>query len=123
MPLWGRLSLWMFSSHIPQDELRKLFALINSRLVSGGLLVFRVPNMASPLALVNYFGDLSHTTPLNEVSVQQLAFGSGLKITRVHPEPFAYPTSAAALIGILIWPLCRRIIGLTLAAFGTPRAC
>ena len=88
--------------HIPQAELRKLLSLIDSRLVPGGFLIFRVPNMASPLALVNYFGDLSHTTALNEVSARQIAFETGLKVESIHPEPFAYPTSAATLIGIIL---------------------
>ena len=104
--------------HIPASELMALLALIHTRLLPGGTVIFRVPNMASPLAMVNYFGDLSHTTALSEISIRQLVFGSGLKVSAVHPEPFSYPRSLAALAGILLWPFYKVAMICTLAAFG-----
>lgn len=104
--------------HIPVSDLKTLLHLIHTRLVPGGIVVFRVPNMASPLAMVNYFGDLSHTTPLSEISIRQLTFGSGLVVHAVHPEPFGYPRSLGALIGVLLWPLYKWMIFCILAAFG-----
>lgn len=104
--------------HISAPELNALLPLVASRLVAGGVMLFRVPNMASPLALINHFGDLSHVTALNEVSVQQLAFGSGLEVQGVYSEPFQYPYSPAIVAGMLLWPLYRFAARLVLAAFG-----
>ena len=104
--------------HIPYDELVNLLAIIKTRLTSKGFVIFRVPNMASPFALINYFGDVSHTTPFTELSIQQLAFNSGLRLVSVHPEPFAYPTRMSSIIRTLIWPIFKSIYVLLLAAFG-----
>jgi hypothetical protein len=104
--------------HIPKVDLQALLALIHDRLVAGGLLVFRVPNMASPLALTNYYGDLTHAIALNEVSIRQLLFDTGFASHQVLAEPFAYPRSISTVVGILLWPLFRLVQGLTLAAFG-----
>ena len=104
--------------HIPCVQLQALLALIHDRLVPGGLLIFRVPNMASPLALTNYFGDLTHAIALNEVSIRQLLFGVGFAHHAVLAEPFAYPRSIGAVIGVLLWPFFRLLYGTLLAAFG-----
>lgn len=104
--------------HIPAADLKALLSLIHTRLLPGGTVVFRVPNMASPLAMVNYFGDLSHTTALSEISIGQLAFGSGLTVSGVHAEPFSYPRSLATLTGILLWPFYKVAMTCILAAFG-----
>jgi SAM-dependent methyltransferase len=114
----GTIVAWDVFEHIPQAELHKLFSLMSSRLAQGGVLIFRVPNMASPLALVNYFGDLSHTTALNEISVRQISFETGLAVESMRPEPFAYPKSVSTLMGILLWPFFRIFYGVALAAFG-----
>jgi SAM-dependent methyltransferase len=104
--------------HISRDELKNLLTLIADRLAQNGLLVFRVPNMASALALTNYFGDLSHVTPLNASSIRQLAYGTGLRIASINPEPFSRPTSVFSLIGILLWPLTYLLQRSMNAAFG-----
>jgi hypothetical protein len=46
--------------------------LICDRLVPGGRIIFRVPNMASPLGMYNFYGDISHVTGLNKISIKQL---------------------------------------------------
>lgn len=104
--------------HIPQVNLKALLSLIHDRLVPGGILVFRVPNMASPLALTNYFGDLTHAVGLNEISIRQLLFGMGFSHPKVLAEPFAFPRSIRTIIGIALWPLFNVFWGTLLAAFG-----
>lgn len=104
--------------HIPHEDLKNIFATIKSRLTSKGVVVFRVPNLASPFALINYFGDMSHTTPFTESSIYQLAFNSGLNIEAVHPEPFAYPRTLSTMVGILIWPIFIIVYKCLLATFG-----
>jgi SAM-dependent methyltransferase len=104
--------------HIPAGDLRQLLGLLNEKMVPGGLLIFRVPNLACGLGLLNYHGDLSHVTALNEVSLRQLAFGSPFSSFAVHPEPLAYPRSIAGLAGLLVWPLYRLCTQAVMAAFG-----
>jgi SAM-dependent methyltransferase len=104
--------------HIPVADLRGLLALVADRLVPGGLLMFRVPNLAGGLGLFNYFGDVSHTTALNEVSLKQLAFGTSFTRVDIQPEPLAYPRTAMGLIGLLAWLPYRFFNAAVLAAFG-----
>jgi SAM-dependent methyltransferase len=104
--------------HIPADNLAGLLRIAANRLAPDGRIVFRVPNMASPTAMFNYYGDLSHTTPLSEISVRQLVLGTGLRIEALYPEPFAYPRSLASAVGIMLWPLYKAMTRATLAAFG-----
>ncbi len=104
--------------HIPHVQLQTLLTLIYDRLAPGGFLIFRVPNMASPLALTNYFGDLTHAVGLNEVSIRQLLFGVGFGSPAILAEPFAYPRSIRTIIGVMLWPLHRFVYGALLAGFG-----
>jgi SAM-dependent methyltransferase len=104
--------------HIHAPELRDLLVLIYDRLLPSGVVMFRVPNMASSTALANYFGDLSHRTALTEVSIRQLVFQLGFTLRGIYPEPFAYPRSLATLLGILTWPFYRTFTRLILSAFG-----
>lgn len=104
--------------HIPAADLRQLLGLVYEKLVPGGLLMFRVPNLAGGLGLLNYHGDLSHVIALNEVSLRQLAFGSPFSSVSLHPEPLAYPRSVAAFAGLLLWPLYKVCTQAVMAAFG-----
>lgn len=104
--------------HIPLPVLRELLALARRKLAPNGLMVFRIPNMSSPLALVNFFGDTSHVTALNQNSLEQVFFDSGLHIDRVSAEPLAYPRSLPDLAGIFAWYAFRIGYGGVLRAFG-----
>lgn len=104
--------------HFDRSELMALLALIKERLHEEGRLIFRVPNMASPLGLALYFGDLSHRLPMNETSVRQLAFDAGLEVVCVRKSPQAYPRSLATLLGYLAWPIYNGLTRLALASFG-----
>jgi len=104
--------------HVERTKLRELIILCHSRLISGGSIVFRIPNMASPLALLNFYGDLSHVCPMNQNSVSQILFGTGFKNVSFHPEPFCYPRSIASAVGILLWPFTKAVMASALAAFG-----
>lgn len=107
--------------HIRPNELSDLLKLIERCLEPEGRLLIRVPNMASPLALPNYFGDISHTTPLNQNSLRQLLFDAGLQVDSFHPEPFAYPRSLMMILGILFWPFAKACLAISLSAFGIQR--
>lgn len=104
--------------HIALHDLRALFGQIEDKLIPGGLLVFRVPNMASALALPNFYGDLSHVTAMSSTSVRQLVFGSGLEVQGLYAEPLGYPRSLLDLAGIAAWHIYRSLHALVLRAFG-----
>lgn len=104
--------------HLAQDELRALLRVSRDRLRSGGRIVFRVPNMGSPLAMANQYGDLSHVTAFNEISVCQVAFDAALDVAGIYPEPLSYPRSVRAFGGMALWPIYRFATKTVLAAFG-----
>ena len=104
--------------HIPADQLKRLLVLIEDRLMPGGMLMLRVPNLATAMGLYNYHGDLSHTTAFTEVSLRQLAFETSFGSVELHAEPFAYPRTMTAAFGILLWAPYRWIARAVLAAFG-----
>jgi SAM-dependent methyltransferase len=104
--------------HFSVSDLYRLLHTAREKLQPNGQLVFRVPNVATPLALLIQYGDHSHVTAFNEVSVGQIAYESGLDLVSVRPEPLSYPTSLRALVGIGLWPLYRAMTKCILAAFG-----
>lgn len=104
--------------HISLEDLKVLIPLIRESLTDCGLLIMRTPNMSSPLGLRNYFGDLSHVTPLNEISIMQLFFQSGFHDFCFFSEPFQYPRSLAGAMGILMWPIIEFLIKCICTSFG-----
>lgn len=115
--LGGVVALDVFE-HIPQVDLRDLLIACRQKLIPGGQVIFRVPNAGSSLGLINQNGDMSHVNAFNEVSVRQLAFDTGLSVRRVAAEPFAYPRSLAALVGIVLWPVYKGLMRTIFAAYG-----
>lgn len=104
--------------HVQPEDLRSLLRLVRKCLHPNGRFLARVPNMGSPLGLINQFGDLSHRTALNEIAVRQLAFDTGLRVHSIEPEPLAYPRTLSSILGRIIWPFYRAAVKLVFAAFG-----
>lgn len=104
--------------HIPFKDLVKVLHLAGNKLKPNGIIVIRTPNLASPFGLLNYFGDISHTTPLNQSSISQLVFGSVLKVKCIYKEPFAFPTLKISFISYLIWFLVECLLKTAFKAFG-----
>ncbi len=74
--------------HIPLPELRRTFGRVGEILRPGGVCVARFPNGSSPFWGPYMFGDATHTTFLNDVTIRQLAVGSGLEVAGVfNPRP------------------------------------
>ena len=84
------------------------------RLAEGGIIILRTPNGASPLCGLYYAGDVTHETLLNEYSISQLAFLSGLRLDQVMSEGvegrrYSRPKRLAARFG-------NRVLRILLAA-------
>jgi SAM-dependent methyltransferase len=63
--------------HVPAPTLVRLLELAAAKLRSGGLLVAETINPLSPLALRNYYADLTHAQPLVPETLELLARQSG----------------------------------------------
>jgi SAM-dependent methyltransferase len=75
--------------HLPPPTLVRLLELAASKLRPGGLLVAETINPLSPLALRNYFADLTHAQPLVPETLALLAEQAGFREveTRFLNEP------------------------------------
>lgn len=114
----GGVVAWDVFEHIAYADIKDLFVKIRMSLVQGGRLVIRVPNMSSPFGMVNFYGDISHVSPLNEHTMRQLAFETGMVLEGVYPEPFSYPKNLFAVLGCFVWPMVNLVWKLSYAAFG-----
>lgn len=68
--------------HLPPPALVRLLGLAAGRLRPGGLLVLETLNPVSPLALRNYFADLTHAQPLVAETLVLLVQGAGFRDVR-----------------------------------------
>jgi SAM-dependent methyltransferase len=77
--------------HLPPAALQRLLDLAHAKLRPGGLLVAETINPLSPLALRNYFADLTHAQPLVPETLDLLARQAGFADTEIRfanaPEP------------------------------------
>jgi len=69
--------------HVPAPELVRLLELAAAKLRPGGLLVAETINPLSPIALRNYFADLTHAQPLVPETLELLARQSGFASVEV----------------------------------------
>jgi SAM-dependent methyltransferase len=81
--------------HLPPPVLVRLLELAATKLRPGGLLVAETINPLSPLALRNYYADLTHVQPLVPETLELLARQSGFASVEVRfanePERLAEP--------------------------------
>jgi SAM-dependent methyltransferase len=73
----GGIFMSQVVEHLPPAILVRVFELAAAKLRSGGLLVAETINPLSPLALRNYFADLTHAQPLVPETLQLLARQAG----------------------------------------------
>jgi SAM-dependent methyltransferase len=75
--------------HLPPNALVRFLELAHAKLRPGGLLVVETINPLSPLALRNYFADLTHAQPLVPETLTQLVRHAGFRDveTRYLHEP------------------------------------
>src|SRR5438270_2086791 len=69
--------------HLPPAALQRLLGLAAAKLRPGGLLVAETINPLSPLALRNYFADLTHAQPLVPETLELLAQQAGFARTEI----------------------------------------
>jgi SAM-dependent methyltransferase len=104
--------------HINIKSLNNLLQVAHNVLSEDGKIIFRVPNMGSPLGMINYFGDTTHVTPLNLSSVMHLAWSNNFVLSSIESEPFSYPRSLFDLLGRIFYGLSAFNYKLMMKAFG-----
>jgi O-antigen chain-terminating methyltransferase len=85
----GGIFLAQVVEHLPPPALVRLLELAHAKLRSGGVLVAETINPLSPIALRNYFADLTHAQPLVAETLTLLAEQAGFREveTRYANEP------------------------------------
>jgi len=85
----GGIFLAQVVEHMPPPQLVRLLELAHAKLRPGGVLVAETINPLSPIALRNYFADLTHAQPLVAETLALLAeqAGFGAVETRYLNEP------------------------------------
>jgi SAM-dependent methyltransferase len=79
----GGLFAAQLLEHLPPPSLVRLLELAAAKLRPGGLLVAETINPLSPLALRNYFADLTHAQPLVPETLELLARQAGFARTEL----------------------------------------
>ena len=101
--------------HLPPAALLRFLELAAAKLRPGGLLVAETINPLSPLALRNYFADLTHAQPLVPETLALLALQSGFVRVDVRfaNEPERPDGVDARIADILFAPLDYAIVART----------
>jgi SAM-dependent methyltransferase len=81
--LLGGIFMGQVVEHLPPSVLTRALFLAAAKLRPGGLLVAETINPLSPIALRNYFADLTHAQPLVPETLELLARQSGFVETEI----------------------------------------
>ncbi|MGZ8693724.1 MAG: class I SAM-dependent methyltransferase [Gaiellaceae bacterium] len=79
----GAIFMGQVVEHLPAPTLVRTFQLAAAKLRPGGILVAETINPLSPIALRNYFADLTHAQPLVPETLELLARQSGFAETEI----------------------------------------
>jgi O-antigen chain-terminating methyltransferase len=79
----GGIFMGQVVEHLPAGVLVRALSLAAAKLRPGGLLVAETINPLSPIALRNYFADLTHAQPLVPETLELLARQSGFDETEI----------------------------------------
>jgi SAM-dependent methyltransferase len=79
----GGVFMGQVVEHLPPPTLVRMFELVEAKLKPGGVLIAETINPLSPLALRNYFADLTHAQPLVPETLELLARQAGFAETEL----------------------------------------
>jgi O-antigen chain-terminating methyltransferase len=79
----GGIFMGQVVEHLPAPTLVQAFQLAAAKLRPGGVLIAETINPLSPIALRNYFADLTHAQPLVPETLELLARQSGFAETEI----------------------------------------
>lgn len=84
---WAAITLLDVLEHVPPDRQLPMLEAIWRGLRPGGLLLLRVPNANSSVAMKMRYGDLEHTSAFTEHSLQALLRHAGFASVQISDEP------------------------------------
>ena len=79
----GAIFMGQVVEHLPGPTLAQSLALAAAKLRAGGVLIAETINPLSPIALRNYFADLTHAQPLVPETLELLARQAGFAETKI----------------------------------------
>jgi 2-polyprenyl-3-methyl-5-hydroxy-6-metoxy-1,4-benzoquinol methylase len=79
----GAIFMGQVVEHLPASTLVQTLRLASAKLRAGGILIAETINPLSPIALRNYFADLTHAQPLVPETLELLARQSGFVATEI----------------------------------------
>jgi SAM-dependent methyltransferase len=111
----GGIFMGQVVEHLPAGMLVRTLELAAQKLRAGGVLVAETINPLSPLALRNYFADLTHAQPLVPETLELLAKQSGFREveTRFANSPERPDDVPSEVADILFAPLDYAIVART----------
>ncbi len=83
---YDRVAILDFLEHFSAIEGVRLLEKIKTVLAPDGLVVIRVPNMASPWGGIHQFADLTHKCAYTPISLEQLGMAAGYKTLQFLPQ-------------------------------------
>ncbi len=105
--------------HFSKDELTELVLSLRGILNKDGMLIFRTPNMDSPLSTVFSYGDFTHECLLNKSSAMQLMNSCGYQQTQVLPSMLKLNNPVKEMIRKWLW--LGTVLNLKIQLFSSAR--
>lgn len=111
------ISMLDILEHFTCEELYPIMELVREKLVIGGKVIVSVPNATSPIGLSTRYSDITHETSFSPVSLSELFFCHGMKITSFR-DPWPAPISIQHKIFRSVAMTTRKLEGLRLRLLG-----
>jgi 2-polyprenyl-3-methyl-5-hydroxy-6-metoxy-1,4-benzoquinol methylase len=102
--------------HFSKDELIELLNTIKKSLRSGGIAIFRTPNIDAPFATVFANGDFTHENYMNSSSATQLCLSMGFTNIEVRSSHLRVEGFLKEIIRVITWAIISATIKLVLFA-------
>jgi SAM-dependent methyltransferase len=107
-PEFGLIAMLDILEHFTREELFPLLEAVAARLAPGGRLIASVPNAESPHGLKAIYADITHEIAFTPISLSEMLFCHGLKVTALR-DPWPAPVSPALRAYRLAVGMARRI--------------
>lgn len=102
--------------HLGKDELIEFLQLVQTKLNSGGQVIFRTPNMDAPLASAFAFADFTHEVFLNKSSANQIMKSVGFSSVHVVEGIMFIESPLKELLRKITWAVTKLVLKMQLFA-------
>lgn len=121
-PELGVVSMLDILEHFTREELFPLLNAVVAKLKPGGRLISSVPNAESPVGLFSTYADITHEIAFTSISLTELFFCHGLKVTALR-DPWPAPVSPLRTCYRALSTVTRKLeaMRLNLLGFDSPK--